>query len=576
MEKDSRFEEKNYEDEIDLKILIEFVLRNKIIIGTLAFISFLLASLYSLTLKKIWEGQFQIVLNSEKSSQISTVNSALDSFVGSNQSSNLKTQVGILESPSVLMPIYNLVNKNNINDLNNQPSFNNWKSNLDVELKQGTSILNIAYRDTNKEIILPALKQMSSIYQGYAKGNSEREDQLSRIYLINQIKLYKEKSTNSNKEAQNFAIDQNMSYDQNMVYLGEGISSEKTINKNSLDSKEIKSNQLFLGSIENTRVSAANKIREINLQIKKINELKPSDYESLQYFGSMIEALSNEGLPQKLKKIEGELIDLRSKFTEKDLSIIRLLEQRKLTINLLKSRAIKYLKIAKLEAESKMEAAMRPKGVLLKYRELRREAARDEKTLLKLENDLRMLDLKEAKEADPWQLITKPTLLKYPVGPSRRNIGLLGLSSGIFLGILLSFIKENKSDKIYTIKQIENLISTEIIEKINKNNNFNESKQITFLREFLKNQKENKITFLILEDINKSYLETLIDFLNKDEYLDKKIDLIYFKNNLDYCKNSEFIILCAALKYSSIKDIKDLNRRFKLLNKDFKGLIVLD
>ena len=90
----------------------------------------------------------------------------------------------------------------------------------------------------------------------------------------------------------------------------------------------------------------------INLQIKKINELEPKDYESLQYFGSSIPALSEEGLPQILKNIEEQLVVLRSKYTENDSSIIRLLEQRSLTIDLLKSRAIKYLKVAKLEASS--------------------------------------------------------------------------------------------------------------------------------------------------------------------------------------------------------------------------------
>ena len=35
---------------------------------------------------------------------------------------------------------------------------------------------------------------------------------------------------------------------------------------------------------------------------------------------------------------------------------------RKLIIDLLKSRAVKYLKIEKLQAEAAMEAAMRPKG----------------------------------------------------------------------------------------------------------------------------------------------------------------------------------------------------------------------
>ena len=153
----------------------------------------------------------------------------------------------------------------------------------------------------------------------------------------------------------------------------------------------------------------------------------------MQYFGSSIPALRKEGLPQKLKNIEEQLVVLKSQYTENDSSIIRLLEQRSLAVELLKSRAIKYLKVAKLEAEATMEAAMRPKGVLLKYKELIREAARDEATLISLENELRLLQLQQAKISDPWQLITKPTLIKNPVAPSKRSIALLGLIAGFFV-----------------------------------------------------------------------------------------------------------------------------------------------
>ena len=37
---------------------------------------------------------------------------------------------------------------------------------------------------------------------------------------MNQIELFKEKSSNSLKAAQNFAIDQDMIYEQNMLYSG--------------------------------------------------------------------------------------------------------------------------------------------------------------------------------------------------------------------------------------------------------------------------------------------------------------------------------------------------------------------
>ena len=69
----------------------------------------------------------------------------------------------------------------------------NLIQNLDIELQKGTSILNIAYRDKNKEIILPALKRMSSIYQDYSQRGLKRTQDLTNKYLKNQINIYREK-----------------------------------------------------------------------------------------------------------------------------------------------------------------------------------------------------------------------------------------------------------------------------------------------------------------------------------------------------------------------------------------------
>ena len=153
----------NKEEEIDLIEIFSFLLRNKFLILNITFLSIVVASIYSLTLKKVWEGQFQIVLNSN--SQTDNINPTLSKLLAANKKNNsLNTQVEILQSPSVLMPIYDLVNKKNNVDSKSYLPFNMWKYNLDIELQNGTSILNISYRDTNKDTILPALKKMSSIY----------------------------------------------------------------------------------------------------------------------------------------------------------------------------------------------------------------------------------------------------------------------------------------------------------------------------------------------------------------------------------------------------------------------------
>ena len=307
----------------------------------------------------------------------------------------------------------------------------------------------------------------------------------------------------------------------------------------------------------------------------QINELDPRDYENLQYFGSTIEALNQEGLPQTLKNIERDLVILRTKYTEKDSSIIRLLEQRKLTVDLLKSRALKYLKISRLEAEATMEAAMRPKDVLLKYRELRRDAGRDERTLLALEKDLRILELQQAKINDPWQLITQPTLLNNPVAPSRKQIGLIGLVIGSIIGMLASFYKEKKSDNIFTLQQLQKLLYKPCLERIDTNEKFGESKEIMFFKEFLNNQNAKKIAFITLEENNRTYLKGLRSYLTDETDLNTEIEIISNQYSLEECKSADFTILFTSLVHSSFKEIKSLKSRFDFLDVPFKGFVLL-
>jgi len=372
-----------------------------------------------------------------------------------------------------------------------------------------------------------------------------------------------------------------MIFDRNVVNLGGDFSldpSGKSTNSISRDNYEDYDKQ-YIGTvlnIEKIRVSAANKIRLINLQIKKINELEPNDYESLQYFGSSIPGLNQDGLPKTLKDLENELVDLRTKYTDNDPLIIRLIEKKKLTINLLKSRAIKYLQIAKLEAEAKMESAMRPKGVLLKYRELLRNAASDEKTLFQLESDLRILELQQAKFPDTWKLITKPTLLKNPVAPSKKRISFVGLFLGLLGGILIAIYKENKSDKIYSLQQLEKSLETSLLEIISKNDLMKDSKQINFLNEFLRVQKKKNLSFITLEEVNNNYLQNLREFLRSENNLDAEITIISNKLSLDDCNNSDYIILFTSLKESSLSEINSLKNKLRLLNKDLIGFVLLE
>ena len=415
-------------DEIDIGTFFNFVFRNKILIGSFSFVFFLFACAYSLTLKRVWAGQFQIVLNSEQNSdfRLSNFSPIVENIIDVDK--DLSTQVGILESPSILMPIfdyYKSTYKLGSTGKNDQSSFSSWKGNLKIALERGTKILKISYKDTNKEAILNVLEKISNVYQEYSGRGSRRNKELLVKFLKGQVNIYKLKSAESLKESQSFAIDQDLiftkpngsdrSKSSSLLSMGNNFGVGKSFNPAIDFSNQIlKPSENFVFSnveIENIRAQAANQIRMIDLQIKKIEDLG-NDIDKLQFIGASIVPLEKEGLPQKLADIQATIIAKETLFTNDDPSVIRLREKRDLLVKELKKRSIGYLKAERLEVEAIKKSAIRPKGVLLKYKELIREAERDEATLIDLENKLIVAEINQAKMDDPWKLITEPTLLK--------------------------------------------------------------------------------------------------------------------------------------------------------------------
>ncbi len=578
-------------EDLTFAVLFRILNRNKKFISSFSIFIVILACFIGLTKKKVWEGYFSIVLESKKpqtttSSVLSNFN--IPNFAGLNISKNsLQTEVGILRSNSVLIPIYNYANSENKKSNKNQKemSFSGWKKNLTIGLEKKTSILNVKYKDKNKEMILPVLKKISEAYQDYSGRSKSRSFVLGKKYLNNQISLFKEKSADSSKEALTFAIDNNLTTN-DTENKGNKISSliggldifefgalESFLPSQTYDAQPT---QLTEGnSLEAIRIRSANEITNIELQIQKIEEI--SNIKDLQYIGSTIEPLREEGIPQILEYIETELINLNSKYTQDDQSIKDLKQKRELYSRLLKQRAIGYLKARKLAAESLMESSKRPKGVLIKGKELMREANRDKETLIELEDKLRMLQLSEAKYEDPWELITRPTLGKYPIAPKKRKIAYYGLLIGLFLGSSISYFKEKISRLIYEEKELENLSNSEIIKRFKlKDNEIIESPNEILIEE-LQSIKNTKINVIASSQLNSNYYEDLITYIKKfSTSSDKKIEIYSITENFSKFNQNESIILLTSLGKITTTEVNNLTRRLEILNKKIDATILFN
>ena len=127
-------------------------------------------------------------------------------------------------------------------------------------------------------------------------------------------------------------------------------------------------------------------------------------------------------MKNSIEKTNIKLAELRSIYVESDSSIQNLKLKREKLLDELNQNIKSYLKTQKKIATSRMNAAKRPKEVLIEYAKLKREAAKDQFIFDFLETQYRNILLEKSKNQDPWELITKPTILPYPVEPIKRKI----------------------------------------------------------------------------------------------------------------------------------------------------------
>ena len=141
---------------------------------------------------------------------------------------------------------------------------------------------------------------------------------------------------------------------------------------------------------------------------------------------------------------------MRAKYTDQDDSI-RGCENRRTLLEAFKHQTYGYLLAQRSAAQARLKSAERPKGVLIKYRELLRTAARNEATLTKLEADRQILALEQARKEDPWELISTPTLLDKPVAPRKKRMVAVGLFAGLVAGSGAALLIDDVRD-LYTTK----------------------------------------------------------------------------------------------------------------------------
>ena len=358
------------------------------------------------------------------------------------------------------MPTFKFIKSMNNNKLPTKSlSYSDWlETHLEIKLEKGTTILNVNYKDNNKDNILPALQNISKSYQNYSGKKRRREIKLGIDFLEDQISIFKTKSNNSLSKVQAYALENDIDFDLNSISQSLAISLKEQGILNNTNSRQI--------TVEKTRVQAANEIRKIDAKIKQLSDIDMIN-RSPSFFTAFSKQFANDPLIRNIVRnialIESRLAFKRSIYQENDSEVLDLLKEKESNNQLLKNSLYDFLIAKRREAKAIYDASVRADGVILKYQQLKLEALRDQSALSSLENEYRFMSLEKYRIKDPWELITKPTLLEEPIAPRKGNLLLLSLFLGIITAGVTSVLYDKSKNIIYSEEEIEELTSFPII-----------------------------------------------------------------------------------------------------------------
>jgi succinoglycan biosynthesis transport protein ExoP len=440
------------EDEIDLRQLANALQRHWRLIAKVASAAFALSTLYALFTPRVWQGEFQIVLSSANSGGGSLAKLASDNPIlanlagisGGGLKDTLETEVKVLESPSVLKPVFDFVrtSKQRIGQNTDDMRFSDWVESVKVEIEKGTSVLNISYTDTDKSLILPVIQRISRDYQDYSGRDRRRDIANAVVYLKQTIHDLTPKAEASMQRAQAYALSNGLGLSDGMPASGEPSSRGG-------------------GSVEARRQEAQSKVLMLQQQLAQARA------HNNRVLFQAPQLAANAELYKEYQSKEARLSDLRSRLRDND-ELVRINKrQRASLIATLNRQTIGLLEGELNTAQAALQAASRPKEVVLKHRELVRQAIRDEKTLAELEAQLQITQLEQAKQTEPWELISTPTLLDAPIAPKKGRIMALGLFTGVVAGCGAALVVDRRSGRVFSQDELRKLLPGPLLAHLN-------------------------------------------------------------------------------------------------------------
>ena len=406
--------------------------------------------LYYKNQPKIYLGQFQIVVSKDENLSNSL---NLDSITGllnnRNSDSSLNTQIEILKSQSVLLPLYEFVKtkRNELGIKEQNLSFNSFKSSVDIEVLPGTTVLEVSYKSKHSEEIPEVLEKISFLYKSVPKKDKVKVLDENISFLDDQtLKL-----TNQN-EVLNKKIDE-MSAKYDISYT---VGSSVSINSNNSKTITNPSSGVIKVNTDENILTASQKIRELDEKIKLFKEVETDERKFMTLADSI---LPKNQISKLIQKNELDMLYAKSIFVEDEQIIKDILLQRSYLFKKNLTYVFDYLNSEKAIANAFIESNKRPRKIINEYKRLIRKYQRQIMKIYNFESQKENLILEKANAKSTWDVITEPTSFPGPIYPNRRIILSFFTFIGFFGSIAISYLLLLKKDFTYFSEDVSQIIN---------------------------------------------------------------------------------------------------------------------
>ena len=469
------------EDGLDLRQLTNTIKHRLRLIGIVTCGVTAAAALLTFTREPVYEGKFKLLVEPVAEEQEDPL-SLLQQDLGGL---DYDTQIEVLQSPRVLNPIVETLD-NKYPELEYKKLIRPKKPPLKIKQIDQTKILEVSYVDADPQKIQFVLDELSEAYLRYSLEEKRVEVKQGLDFVENQLPEVRKRVDELQGKVQKFRQQYNLinPEQQAEILARQQVDFEQKYFETQAELKETRSLYSLLQKqlgLQPQQALAASYLSESPRYQNLLNELQKVEVELAQQSARFlpsnpsIQSLSEkkDSLLELLQKeANGVLGDNLSNTVDSSPNLTSPSSLR-LELNQQYIQAANQIEILEIrqkaltEAMSQLESLAKQMPVVARqYTDLKRELTVATESLTRFLTAQEELQLQGAQQALPWQIIAQPNVTETPISPNPPRNLVLGLFSGLLLGIGAALLAERLDPVFHSAEELKESVNLPILGSI--------------------------------------------------------------------------------------------------------------